>query len=109
RGAFGKDVRMDFEVTSGSRRSYVLILAAMNESSAHASANEIFRKWFDIIESGERTHRLVTIYNSASESVRTEDVKRLASYSNTVSYPEEQDFLVSILQGEQSQTVEVSV
>ena len=40
RGPYGSDIKLDFEV----QRSFVLVLAAMNEPAAHSSANEIFAK-----------------------------------------------------------------
>jgi hypothetical protein len=99
---FGKrDIRMDFEVWGGDRGSYVNVLAAMNDASAHSSANEIVVKLSDLKQSGQIIeHQFVTIYNSASSAIRIEDIERLQTYSSTVSYPEEMDSLLSTLSGE---------
>ena len=93
---FDKPIRMDFSVMAGQRMSYVLVLGSMNEASAHSSALEIFRKWYDL---GELAVNKVSIYNSASSVVKTEDIERLREKSNVISYPEEQDFLLSNLTG----------
>ena len=109
-GAKGKEVRIDFEVVSGKKHSLVNVLAAMNEASAHASANEIFVKWYDLVLTGGMVSKnLVTIYNSASPAIKDVDVLRLKDYSNVVSYPEEQDFLFSLLEDERRLGEEVGV
>jgi Domain of unknown function DUF1828 len=98
-GAHGKEVRIDFEVVSGKKHSYVNVLAALNEASAHASANEIFVKWYDLVLTGiMETRNLVTIYNSASPAIKEVDLARLRDYSSVLSYPEEQESIASILQ-----------
>ena len=100
-GGFGKDVRIDFEVKASRRVSYVNVLAALNESAAHASANEIFVKLHDLSATGRpATHTMVTIYNSLSHAIRSEDIARLRTTSNVVSYPEEQDYLARLLEGD---------
>jgi Domain of unknown function DUF1828 len=102
-GVFGKDIRVDFEVKAGRRRSYVNVLAALNESAAHASANEIFVKWHDLTATGKYADlQFITIYNSLSNAIRNEDVARLRTISNSVSYPEEGDFLARLLAGDES-------
>jgi hypothetical protein len=107
---FGKrDIRMDFEVRSGNRSSYVNVLAAMNDASAHSSANEITIKLTDLKLSDQVIlHKFVTVYNSASNAIRIEDIERLGTLSSTVSYPEERDSLLSILT-DNDLRVEVSV
>ncbi|HZL29301.1 MAG TPA: DUF1828 domain-containing protein [Acidobacteriaceae bacterium] len=105
-GQFGKDVRIDFEVKNGNRQSYVNVLAALNESAAHASANEIFIKWHDLLPTGKLSnHKLVTVYNSLSTAIREVDLARLKETSNVVSYPDEQDYLASLLSGDESSSV----
>ncbi len=96
---FGKrEIRIDFEVTSGNKSSYVNILAAMNEAAAHASATEIATKLRDLKDSGQMVmQQFVTIYNSASEGIRIEDIERLRTLSNAISYPEEIDGLLEVL------------
>lgn len=101
-GAHGKPVRMDFEVVSGKKQSYVNVLAAMNEASAHASANEIFVKWYELVTKGGVDAGRVTIFNSASAAIKDVDLDRLRDYSSVVSYPEEGDFLISILREEET-------
>lgn len=97
---FGKrDIKMDFEVRSGNRDSYVNIVAAMNDTAAHASALEITTKVRDLTQSSQYVpQRFVTVYNSQSQAIRVEDLERLATMSEVVSYPEEMDTLLAILQ-----------
>jgi len=102
-GSFGKEVRVDFEVSGERRKSYVCVLASTNESAAHAAANEIFGKWYDIRKMDGSTHELITIYNSASSSVfREDDIGRLREFSNWISYPEEEDYLAAFMNGSQA-------
>lgn len=96
-GPYKAPLRVDFEVNSTYARSYVNVLAAMNLASARSSANDIFVKWHDLIQTGASSHQLVTIYNSASRAIRTSDVNRLKDYSIVVSYPEERESLEKVL------------
>ncbi len=94
RGPYGSDIKLDFEV----QRSFVLVLAAMNEPAAHSSANEIFAKWHDLKTSGYQSQRkFVTVYNSESPAIRSSDIQRLGDYSISVSYPEQAQQLVEVL------------
>lgn len=96
---FGKrEIRMDFEVNSGNKSSYVNVLAAMNDAAAHASANEIVIKLLDLRASGEIVlQQFVTVYNSASTAIRREDIERLSTISSAISFPEQMETLVEVL------------
>jgi Domain of unknown function DUF1828 len=96
---FGKrEIRMDFEVKSGNKSSYINVLAAMNDAAAHSSANEIAIKLTDLRLSDQIIlQQFVTIYNSASNAVRPEDIERLQTLSSTVSFPEQIETLSAIL------------
>lgn len=97
-GPYGRKVKLDFEVVSKSSISFVLILSALNETSAHLSANEIFIKWHDVNDTRQwNTRKFVTVYNSASQAIRESDLQRLAEYSDVVSYPQQGELLSSIL------------
>jgi hypothetical protein len=94
-GRFGKEVKIDFEVEG---KNYVLVLAAMNESSAHSSGLEIFSKWYDLAQvEGQNGHRLITVYNSNSPSIRAVDIQRLGEMSQTIAYPSDQQLLKEVL------------
>ena len=111
-GKYGKDIRLDFEVRSTNRFSYLNVLGAISESAAHASANEISLKWKDLIETGHLgSHKLITVINSFSNAVQDADMARLRDLSDVVAYPEQHDFLAHLLIGDkQSQEyVEVPV
>ncbi len=96
-GKYGS-VSLDYEVRFGKGSAYLLVLAALNESSAHNSANEIFSKWHNILHGEANSFaKRVTVYNSQSNAIRGEDLDRLRDYSNVVSYPQEQDLLASLL------------
>jgi hypothetical protein len=96
RGPYGRDVKLDFEVTGKNSKSLVLILAAMNEPSAHTAANEIFRKWHELkVAQMDSSYKFVTIYNSASKAIRTDDIQLLNDHSATISYPEQEEALIS--------------
>jgi hypothetical protein len=97
-GPYGHKIKLDFEVPGTSHASYILILAAKHEAAAHSSANEIFGKWHDLKKVSTNGHHYVTIFNSASQAVREDDMKTLQSYSEGVSYPKQGERLVSVLQ-----------
>lgn len=96
---FGKrEIRMDFEVKSGNKSSYVNVLGAMNEVAAHNSANEIVVKLMDLKSSNEIVlQQFVTVYNSASNAIRPEDIERLQTFSSAISFPEQMETLAAIL------------
>ena len=101
-GPYGREIRIDFEVRSAKRTSFVQVLAAMNESSAHNATNEILRRWVEIRKLSEFSdRRFVTVYNSASLNVREDDISLLRDYSDVASYPQEEDWLSTLLIGEE--------
>ncbi len=105
-GAFGNSVRVDFRITSKARVSLVNVMASISESSAHTSSLEIFSRWHDLEKTGDWNKKsFVTIYNSQSLAVREEDISRLKEYSELVAYPDEEDYLVTVLNGSSTQEV----
>jgi len=72
----------------------------MNDAAAKTAAHEIFIKFSDLLHLGTYgNHKFITVYNSASTAVRTEDIERLKTLSSPISYPQEADTLVSVLRG----------
>lgn len=97
-GPYERAVKLDFEVFGATGSSYVLILAALNETAAHSSANEIFRKLHDLtLKRYHEKHKFVIVYNSDSAAIRSDDLKRLGEQSEVVSYPDEEKALGEIL------------
>lgn len=99
-GPYKMPIRIDFEVSSERAQSYVNVLSALNSTSAHASATEIFTKWHDLAKAEVAGHQFVTIYNSNSRAIKRSDIDRLQEYSQVLSYPEEHDKLARVLAGE---------
>jgi len=97
-GLYGRDVKVDFEV----EHSYILVLAAINETAAHSSANEINRKWHDLASHKTALRKFVTVYNSSSSAIRADDLQYLSESSELVSYPEQEDILVGVIRGTQT-------
>lgn len=101
-----KPVKIDFQVTGIHAISYLLTLSASNQQTAHVTANEIFRKWYDLkkddgtvrqpLVAARSDYQFVTVYNSKS-AVRSEDLRRISEYSKTVAYPKEKAELLSVL------------
>lgn len=82
-----KPVRVDYLVTGKTKRSAVLALSALNAQSAHNSANEIFRKWYDLDVPGW-DHNNVTVYDDRQPFHRDEDLERLQNFSAVIPFSE---------------------
>ena len=68
----------------------------MNEPSAHATANEIFRKWHDLkLSKMDGQYKFLTVYNSASKAIRVDDIRALEESSEVISYPEQHEALLT--------------
>jgi hypothetical protein len=76
----GREVKVDFLVTTPVKASAILALSSKNNNSAHTMANEIFTKWYDIEKSGHAANR-VTIYDDRNNVYRAEDLDRLQEVS----------------------------
>lgn len=88
-GRFGKKVRVDFLVTGPRVPSAVLTLATGNSSQAHVTANEIFRKWYDLdVES--RKEQRITVFDDRLDVYRDDDLKRLRDLSAVVGLSDKQ-------------------
>jgi hypothetical protein len=96
-GRFRNEVRVDFEVFGREHKSYVCVLATAVESTAHVSATETFRKWYDIASAHESEHQLVTVFNSRSSFLKDADRQRLGEFSKLVPYPAELETLRELI------------
>ncbi len=90
-----KRVRVDYLVTGQTKRSAVLALSAHNAQSAHNTANEIFRKWYDLQVSW-RDHQNVTVYDDRQSFHRPDDLERLQHFSHVIPFSENET-LVGLL------------
>ena len=88
-GRTRKPVRVDYLVTGQTKRSAVLALSALNAQSAHNSANEIFRRWFDL-DVPWRNHENVTIYDDRQPFHREDDLERLQIFSQVIPFSEKE-------------------
>lgn len=82
-GRHGTPVRVDFLVRGQRRTSALLTLASGNRSQAHAVANEIFGRWYDLAVPDRREQR-VTIFDDRFDVYRDEDLARLRALSDVV-------------------------
>jgi len=96
-GRFSNDVRVDFETASQRQLSYICVLASLSESAAHTTANETFRKWYDIAGGRMSERPRITIYDSKSPYLKASDKKRLQDYSSVVAYPSEDNELQKLI------------
>lgn len=97
-GRYSNEVKVDFEVFGKVDKSYVCVLSSLSASAAHSTANETFRKWYDLADSD---HRRVTVYNSRF-TFKPADLARLRDHSTVVAYPVDQEKLRSVLAGIES-------
>jgi hypothetical protein len=82
-GRHGAKVRVDFLVRGPRLSSALLALASGNSSQAHVTANEIFRRWYDLDVPG-RTEQRVTVFDDRFDVYREEDLRRLRDLSDVV-------------------------
>ena len=94
RGRYQNEVKIDFQVFGRQRSSYLCVLAP-TETAAHTSANEVFRKFYDIHGENDDYQR-VAVYSSISK-LKDSDKKRLRDYSTVLAYPSEQRILSDLL------------
>jgi hypothetical protein len=94
RGSYQNQVKIDFQVFGKQQSSYLCVLAP-TETAVHTSANEVFRKFYDIRTVNDDYQR-VAIYSSASR-LKDSDKKRLRDYSTVVAYPSEQRVLTDLI------------
>lgn len=92
-GQYGKEVSFDFLVEGQRMRSLVQILSTANRFAAHTLSNEAFARWYDITPT-RNDFQCLTVYDSSNDVFREEDLKRLESVSNIVSFPAETDRLI---------------
>jgi hypothetical protein len=94
RGRYQNEVKIDFQVFGKQRSSYLCVLAP-TQTAAHTSANEVFRKFYDIHAVNDDFQR-IAVYSSTSR-LRDSDKNRLRDYSKVVAYPSEQRTLSDLL------------
>lgn len=80
-GKYGNVVRLDFLVEGKRTRSGVLTWSSANPSAAHVQANEILRRWIDLIDFPGSVDQRLTIYDDRVASYRDDDLKRLEDRS----------------------------
>jgi hypothetical protein len=89
-GRYKNEVAVDFEAYGRQQNSYVCVLDSL--TNAHASATEIFRKWYDIVGHGT-SHNRITVYSDKSAKLRPSDRQRILDYSMLISYPSSAELL----------------
>src|SRR5207249_3487265 len=83
-GKYGP-VRVDFLVYGLKMTSAVLGLSSSATSLAHQSANEVFRKWFDL-DLPERKEQKLTLLDDRVRVYKDEDIARLESLSRVIPF-----------------------
>jgi hypothetical protein len=95
RGRHDNVVVVDFLVAGRRRKSAVLTLAAQYQGSAHNSANEVFRKLYDL-ETPQRDEQRVTVYDDRYDVYRDDDLARIKDKSELIPLSERQDLLALV-------------
>lgn len=89
-GRHGTVVVVDFLVAGRRQKSAVLTLAAQYAGSAHSSANEVFRKLYDL-DTPARNEQRVTVYDDRYDVYRDEDLARIRDLSQLVALSARQE------------------
>jgi hypothetical protein len=89
-GRHGTLVVVDFLVAGRRQKSAVLTLAAQYPGSAHTSANEVFRKLYDL-DTPDRAEQRVTVYDDRYDVYRSEDLERIRDLGELIALSARQD------------------
>jgi hypothetical protein len=89
-GRHGNVVVVDFLVAGRRNKSAVLTLAAQYTASAHSSANEVFRKLYDL-DTPMRSEQRVTVYDDRYDVYRSDDLDRIRDLSELVPLSAQRD------------------
>lgn len=91
-GAYGP-VQLDFLVQGKKTRSAVLALTSRYSGASHAAANEVFRKFHDLMVAGLPEQRITLLDDSEDPSsiYRPEDLRRIEAHSSLVPFSAKED------------------
>ena len=95
-GQFGKVVKVDFRVYGQIMGTLVQTLSTPYPGTAHLSANEIFRRWYDLTPY-RSSNQFLTIYDTTNRIFREDDLSRLSDFSQVLGFPEDQDQIQELL------------
>lgn len=82
-------VRVDYLVRTVRLTSAILTLSSGSASSAHVSANEVFRKWYDLAVPS-RPEARITLWDDGRDVYKSEDLERLSQLSSVVPFSDRQ-------------------
>lgn len=82
-GRGNSSILVDFLVDGMRRQSALLALGAQSAQSAHASANEVFRKQYEL-RAAERQEQRVTVFDDRFDVYRDDDLNRLRDVSEVL-------------------------
>lgn len=92
RGAYGKDVKVDYYVKGRRTESLVQTLSTQSTAAAHSLATETFRKWYDLSNYHSK-YSFLSIFDTTNDVLREDDVARLQDVSTVVGFPAQVDDL----------------
>jgi hypothetical protein len=95
-GAFGKPVKVDFRVQGQAIISLVQTFSTPYAGTAHLTANEIFRRWYDL-NPYRTNNQFITVFDTSNRIFREDDLRRLSDFSLVLGFPEEQDEIQEVL------------
>jgi hypothetical protein len=91
-GDLGNVIKVDFRVKGHRVESLIETLSTSSPSNAHARANEVFTRLFDL-QSYRATHQVLTVYDSTMQIYKAEDLLRLEKFSQVFGFPQESEQL----------------
>lgn len=90
-GQFGNPVQVEYQVRGRKVTSLIQTLSTANQAAAHGLANEVFRKWYDLVPRFAQKNQFLTIFDATNDVVRREDLARLSTLSVVFGFPAQQD------------------
>lgn len=78
-----RKIKVDFLTQSNKKNSAIFALSAMNATSAHHLATDIFSKWYDL-KTSRRPEQRVTIFDDTKDVYKEADLERLGDLSTVL-------------------------
>lgn len=88
-------IKVDYLIHGQRYDSTILNLSTGNSATAKIISNEIFRKWYDMMQLGKKYER-VTVFDDRYDVYRDEDLNRLKNFSTVIPFSDKNSILAIV-------------